>query len=381
VIENIAVRFDRDCVTSRREHDLRIDVDLVGDGNPVKHIERRGHAGNSHRGRIVDPAHRDLVLTGKLIHVGNVAASDGRNFTLLVSRVDEGLDRARSLKGAVGEHAVDLLAELLNQGRHHGLAGGGEAMKILVLLRMSPDPEDALELKADGSALDREWMDLKLNDFDDHALEEAVLLKEATAGSVIAVAIGAGAQRTLQMAIARGATSAIAIEWPEEKMILTPAIAPTVAGLARDHAVDLVMTGVQTSEDILGQAAPFIGGLLGWPHVSGTSRIASEGPGKLVVAQERGGGFVANYRITTPAVLGVQTASSPPRYASGTKLREAAQAPIESVPLGEAGPMLPIVALEPIKEGSAETLGATPKAAAETLVRILKDRGLIRGAA
>jgi electron transfer flavoprotein beta subunit len=254
-------------------------------------------------------------------------------------------------------------------------------MKILVLLRMNPDPDGALELKADGSGLDREWMDLKLNEFDDHALEEAVLLKEATAGSVIAVAIGAGAQRTLQMAIARGATSAIAIEWPEEEMILTPAIAPTVAGLARDHAVDLVLTGVQTSEDILGQAAPFIGGLLGWPHVSGTSSIVSEGPGKLVVAQERGGGFVANYRIATPAVLGVQTASSPPRYASGTKLREAARAPIESVPLGEAGPMLPIVALEPIKEGSAETLGASPKEAAETLVRILKDRGLIRGAA
>jgi electron transfer flavoprotein beta subunit len=73
-------------------------------------------------------------------------------------------------------------------------------MKILVLLRMSPDPDGALELKADGSGLDREWMDLKLNEFDDHALEEAVLLKEATAGSVIAVAVGDGAQRTLQMA-------------------------------------------------------------------------------------------------------------------------------------------------------------------------------------
>jgi electron transfer flavoprotein beta subunit len=115
---------------------------------------------------------------------------------------------------------------------------------------------------------------------------------------------------THQMAIARGATSAIAVEWPEEEMLLTPAIAPTVAGLARDHGVDVVMTGVQTSEDILGQAAPFIGGLLGWPHISGTSRVAFEGAGKLVVTQERGGGFVANYRVATPAVLGVQTASS-----------------------------------------------------------------------
>jgi electron transfer flavoprotein beta subunit len=252
-------------------------------------------------------------------------------------------------------------------------------MKILVLLRMSP--EGALELKPDGSGLDREWMDLKLNDFDDHALEEAVLLKEATGGSVIAVAIGEGSQRTLQMAIARGATSAIVIEWPEDEMILTPAIAPTVAGLALDHGVDVVVTGVQTPEDILGLAAPFIGGLLGWPHVSGTSRVAFEDPGKLVVAQERGGGFVANYRVAMPAILGVQTASSPPRYASGIKLREAARTPIESVPLGEAGPMLPIVALAPVKGGSAETLGASPSEAAEALVRVLMDRGLIRGAA
>jgi hypothetical protein len=139
--------------------------------------------------------------------------------------------------------------------------------------------------------LDREWIDLKLNDFDDQALEEAVLLKEATAGSVIAVAIGAGAQRTLQMAIARGATSAIAIEWPEEEMLLTPAVAPTVAGLARDHDVDLVMTGVQTSEDILGQAAPFIGGLLHRPT------LASSPPLRLLRAAAMcGDGCLAFWR-------------------------------------------------------------------------------------
>jgi electron transfer flavoprotein beta subunit len=252
-------------------------------------------------------------------------------------------------------------------------------VKILVLLRMSPDPEGALELNAEGSGLDREWLDLKLNDFDDHALEEAVLLKEATGGAVIAVAVGDGAQRTLQMAIARGATSAIAIAWPSDEMILTPALAPTVAALALDQGVDVVMTGVQTSEDILGQAAPFVGGLLGWPHISGTSRIAPESAGTLAVTQERGGGFVAKYRVAVPAVFGVQTASSPPRYASGTKLREASKTPIDSVSLGEASPMLRIVALRQTEGGSAEILGASPKLAAEAFVRVLSERGLIGG--
>ena len=253
-------------------------------------------------------------------------------------------------------------------------------MKILVLLRMSPEPEGALDLNADGTGLDREWLDLRLNDFDDHALEEAVLLKEATGGSVIAVAVGEGAQRTLQMAVARGATSAIAIDWPDDRMIVAPSIAPTVAALARDLGVDVVMTGVQMSEDILGQAAPIIGGLLGWAHISGTSNVSISAGGALTITQERGSGFVAKYLAATPAVLGVQTASKPPRYASGTKLREAAKTPIESVALGKVCPMLPVLSLQPTKGGNAKPLGASPKLAAETLVRVLADKGLIRGA-
>jgi electron transfer flavoprotein beta subunit len=253
-------------------------------------------------------------------------------------------------------------------------------MKILVLLRMSPEPGGALDLNADGTGLDREWLDLRLNDFDDHALEEAVLLKEATAGSVIAVAVGEGAQRTLQMAIARGATSAIAIDWPDDRMIVAPSIAPTIAALARDLAVDVVMTGVQMSEDILGQAAPMIGGLLGWGHVSGTSNVSISAGGALAVTQERGSGFVARYLVATPAVLGVQTASKPPRYASGTKLREATKTPIEQYALGKACPMLPVISLQPTKSGSAQPLGGSPKLAAESLVRVLAEKGLIRGA-
>jgi hypothetical protein len=42
--------------------------------------------------------------------------------------------------------------------------------------------------------------------------------------------------------------------------------------------------------------------------------------------------------------------------------------------------MLPVVSLQPAKGGTAKPLGASPKLAAETLVRVLADKGLIRGA-
>lgn len=42
--------------------------------------------------------------------------------------------------------------------------------------------------------------------------------------------------------------------------------------------------------------------------------------------------------------------------------------------------MLPVVSLQPAKGGTAKPLGASPKLAAEILVRVLADKGLIRGA-
>ncbi|RUX89607.1 hypothetical protein EOA25_33895, partial [Mesorhizobium sp. M2A.F.Ca.ET.040.01.1.1] len=204
-------------------------------------------------------------------------------------------------------------------------------MKILVVLRMIPDSAGELELTGDGRGIDREWLDFQLNDFDDHALEEAILLKEASGATVVAVAIGEGSNRVLQMAVARGADEAVAVEAEGDGMIDSRAIAGSIVALARSKAADLVLCGVQSTEDLFGQLVPYIGALLGWPHVSGSSRLGIEGSA-LRVTQERGGGIAATYEITLPAVIGVQTASKAPRYVSGSKLREASKTAIGKAP-------------------------------------------------
>ena len=254
-------------------------------------------------------------------------------------------------------------------------------MNILALLRMMPDPASELELNAEGPGLDREWLDFQLNDFDDQALEEAILLKEATDAKVLAVAVGEGAPRVLQMAMARGADAGLSIQWDSNEMVTTPKLAATVAAIARERGIDLILTGVQSAEDVFGQAAPYLGGLLDWPHVSGTSQLAAE-DGKIRIAQERGGGVVAHYVVPLPAVLGVQTATKAPRYVSGSRLREAAKMPIEHAERMEALPSFAIRALgKPTQDGGAENLGAAAELVAEQLARILTERGLTAGAA
>lgn len=253
-------------------------------------------------------------------------------------------------------------------------------MNILVVLRMIPDSAGELQPGEDARSIDREWLDFQLNDFDDHALEEAILLKEATGAKVTAVAAGEGANRVLQMAAARGADEVLALQTEEDAMISSREIAASIASIAKQKSTDLVVCGVQSSEDIFGQLAPYVGALLEWPHLSGTNRIVASG-GKLRVTQERGGGVAVTHEITMPAVLGVQTASKAVRYVSGSKLREASKTPI-----GRAAPeasgferSAEIVALRlPLQVGSGENLGGNAETVADRLVTILAAKGLAR---
>lgn len=52
-------------------------------------------------------------------------------------------------------------------------------MKILVPLKQVPDLVEELEVDDSGTQLDFEYLKMKLNEFDDQAQEEAILIKEA----------------------------------------------------------------------------------------------------------------------------------------------------------------------------------------------------------
>ncbi len=253
-------------------------------------------------------------------------------------------------------------------------------MNILVVLRMIPDSAGELQPGQDGRGIDREWIDFQLNDFDDHALEEAILLKEASGGKVVAVAAGEGANRVLQMAAARGADELFALQTEEGTMTSSRDIAASIATMAKDKSADLILCGVQSTEDIFGQLAPYVGAMLDWPHISGTNRVIATGSA-LRVTQERGGGVAVTYEVVTPAVLGVQTASKAPRYVSGSKLREASKTPIGRCSMKDPGfeRSTEIIALRlPAQAGSAEDLGANAETAADRLITILASKGLAR---
>lgn len=254
-------------------------------------------------------------------------------------------------------------------------------MHIAAVLRLEPDLTADIEIAEDGRDIDREWVDLKLNEFDDQALEEAILLKEATGAKVTALALaGEGVDRMLQTALARGADQAIKIEHDLEGVVASRTAAPLLAAAVRRIEADAVLTGVQSPEDLFGQLASYLGTDLGWPHFSAVSSARAEG-GFLLVQQEFGGGVVGMLRTKLPAVLGVQTASQPVRYVSGTKLRQATTQKIPSASVeaeaGEVRAELVGLAL-PDNAGGATMLEGDAEAVAERIARLLAERKLVK---
>ena len=254
-------------------------------------------------------------------------------------------------------------------------------MHIVVALRLVPDLSGDIELTADGADLDREWLDLKLNEFDDHALEEALLLKEQFGARITAVGLNVdGIDRTLQIALARGADAAFKLAVDGDSDLSSRATAPLFGAAARELGADLFFTGVQTPEDLFGHLAPFVGAQLGWPSFSAVSRVRFEG-GDVLAQQEYSGGAAATFRVAAPVAIGVQTASRPIRYVAGSQLRQFAATKIESrtvnanieATLGER-----LGLRRPDRNRSAAMIAGDAETVASQLRTLLIERGLIK---
>jgi electron transfer flavoprotein beta subunit len=254
-------------------------------------------------------------------------------------------------------------------------------MNIAVAVRLMPKAGEELELDPSGTDIDREYVEQGMTDFDEQALEEAVLIKEATGGTVTAVALQSdGVDQALHVAYARGADRVIAIDAGALDPYDTRTAALAFAEAFRQLSPDLVLVGVQTPYDISGQTAPLVAVALGWPQANVVVKVAVA-DGTARVEQEYAGGRLAVLGLQLPAVVGVQSASRPPRYVSMTRLRQAmTQASAESlaVSVTPASVAPQVVALaRPQAKGHATMLEGDAEEVAAQIVALLRKQGAL----
>ncbi len=254
-------------------------------------------------------------------------------------------------------------------------------MNVAVVLKQVPDLVEELEVRPDGRGLDRDWLKFKLNEFDEHALEEALLLKEALGGTVTVFGIEApDVDESLYTALAKGADAAVKVAGDFPEGVTSHQAARLLAGALAGRDVQLVLTGVQAADDLDGQVGPLLARELGWPCVTVVSGVRVE-DGRVVVTKEFTGGVTAELEVSLPAVLGIQAASQPPRYAPVSRVRQVMRTvSLEEVAAGDPGePGLAVRRLAPPPAGrKAERIEGTPQEVAERIAAILRERGLLK---
>src|SRR4030065_1490904 len=99
-------------------------------------------------------------------------------------------------------------------------------MKIVVPVKFVPDLVEELTIDPSGTALDTSWLRLIINEFDDHAIEQAILLKERSSGHVTIITLDAEeVDDMLFAAAAKGADKLIKLVGNFESVINNHALA------------------------------------------------------------------------------------------------------------------------------------------------------------
>lgn len=253
-------------------------------------------------------------------------------------------------------------------------------MNIVVPLRQVPDLVEELELDDSGKDLNREWLKYKINEFDDHALEEALLLKEDSGATVIAMALDSeDIDKALYTAAAKGADRVVKVTGDFGAAVPAHVAARAFANALQSMEYDLVLTGVQAVDERDGQVAVLLAHYLGVPHVSVVTGV-SLSDGKAAVSKEYAGGVMAEFEVDLPAVLGIQAARQTPRYAPVSRVRQAMRSTeLEEVSAGDLN--VPVGSevermYKPETGHGAEMLEGSPEEIAEKIVNILKERGI-----
>jgi len=257
-------------------------------------------------------------------------------------------------------------------------------MNIIVCVKRVPLTQE-VDLEIDPSKRDvrRDMLAYVMNEWDNYAIEEAILLKEKLEGTVTAVTIGSeDDEEVLRRCLAMGADKAIRVDpgtLELDSFTISKILAAVIKGL--DH--DLVLTGVQAEDNNEGAVGIMLAEHLGLAHSAVVVGIEPEG-NEATIRVELEGGIDEVSKIGLPAVLSIQTGINEPRYVSIMGIRKAAKKELNVIELGElelseddllTRTTIEEIFLPPETEG-AEIIEGDASTIAEEIIRIIKEKGV-----
>ena len=256
-------------------------------------------------------------------------------------------------------------------------------MEIVVCIRPVPEPETRLRPTADGRTLDADGVKFLLAGYDESAVEQALLLKEAIPGSTVHAIAAGPAPRTeevLRAALALGADRATWVEAPAEVAGESPRAARAIAAAIAGAPADLILCGKQAGDDEAGLFAGALGEALGMPDVGYVVDLRWSETERRFAFQRATEVGTERWVAPPPLVVGLQQAWNDPRTAKLPNILKSRRAPIAKAapsPGTPAGWTPERFELPPPRTGARLIEYQSPAQAAERLLRLLREEAKV----
>jgi electron transfer flavoprotein beta subunit len=335
-----------------------------------------------------------LPTTGKMILFGTAAPAAPARVPIRTHRAR----RARMLRAVVGG-PLGIGPGSRSKGETLANASGGSregarlsfarvmALKVVVCMKEVPDPSAPKRIDPNTLRLDRS-VDGALNEFDTHALEEALRLKDGEAETEVVV-VSMGPERaveSMRKALAMGADRVVLVTdegAAGSDLVATTAVLAKV--LQRENA-DLILFGQQAGDSDGAVLWAALADRLQLPMVSQAASLELDGEKVRSKRQTEYGYDVLEAPL--PCVVAVSDAINDPRYPSLKGIMGAKKKPQDVVSLsdlelaaqsaGEAGSRTEVYGLgEPPSRGETERIEDDGGSSAETILAYLSERKLI----
>ncbi|CAM3877779.1 electron transfer flavoprotein subunit beta/FixA family protein [Nocardiopsis rhodophaea] len=247
-------------------------------------------------------------------------------------------------------------------------------MNIVVLVKQVPDTATERKLSSDDNTLDRAASDGVINELDEYAIEEALLLKEKHGGEVTILTMGPDqATDSIRKALSMGADKAVHLVDDELHGSDALQTAYALSQALRKVGFDLVVLGSESTDARTGVVGAALAEYLGAPQLTLAGKVDVDGSAIKVQRQTDYGYDVVEAQL--PAVVSVVEKINEPRYPSFKLIMQAKKKPVEKLTIADAE-------IDPAKVGLAnagtETLdfAAAPPRAAGTIVKDEGDGGV-----
>ena len=206
-------------------------------------------------------------------------------------------------------------------------------MKIAVLVKQVVGSESALKISQDQRWIDESSATFVMNPPDNYAIEEAMLIKEKLGlGEVVIVSMGPQrVQKVIREGLSKGADRGVHIETQDLKEIDPLYISKAFAETLRDENFDLILSGLQSDDNGMGQTGALLGELLNMS--TATLVIETDiNQNKIRVKRELESGWFQWVELASPSSISIQSGINQPRYPSLKGIMGAKKKEIKVIP-------------------------------------------------